>query len=241
MSLDEFLYDHRSAFVIALLIGIATVLSSFVATFLGFAWRPDPFAPVTLSDEATSLLAVGTLALAYAALIQAVSGIRGIELRHRPHLEIACLDQKYAPPGPFQQTKYEGGELAIRNLGPGVATEVWLMWYRRPTPEEHRLPLSPPNFPIRRSEVEKGGAGLPSLDVGQNLWHFLEIPHSQDGDSEVTIEVHASDVLDNPVPLRVYQFVEILGDQPNHWRWQTRMTSAYWPHDLPPARSITYP
>ncbi len=51
------------------------MIVALLFTLGGFAWKPDPFPPVTLFDEATVLLAMGTLALAFAALVQAVSGV----------------------------------------------------------------------------------------------------------------------------------------------------------------------
>lgn len=128
-SFEERLFGHHSryAFVVAVLVVGLVVLLLLGLTGL----QPIPGLPpaATVSDVLSALLAVGTLSLAYAAGLQALSIERKREGDLRPHLDLQVIQ---AIGGPVVWSEFTVPDSAsvfyirLRNYGPGVAVGVRL-------------------------------------------------------------------------------------------------------------------
>ena len=128
-SFEDRLFGHRSrfAFVVAVL-----VVGLVVLLLLGLSGlQPIPGLPpaATVSDVLNALLAVGTLSLAYAAGLQALSTERMREGDLRPHLDLQVIKEIGGPVswGMFLvPDSVSAFYIRLRNYGPGVAVGVRL-------------------------------------------------------------------------------------------------------------------
>lgn len=102
------------------LVALAVALTNF------WRWPQGTVPPVTISDQTSGLLATGTVALAYAALIQAASAERKRIGDLAPHLTIDFVVPSGFEPKNIFLLPNEVKPLAyrVRNMGPGNAMNV---------------------------------------------------------------------------------------------------------------------
>lgn len=134
---DVWLFRHRSE--VALLIGLAAV-GQLVALVVGldakFHWPSGWLPPVTITDQVEALLATGTFALAFAALVEAVGGLETTRQSHHPSLVLSAAPLGSGFGTPPDNPGLQGPRLLIQNLGPGVAKDVRCTWFRFPETSE---------------------------------------------------------------------------------------------------------
>jgi hypothetical protein len=169
---DEWLVRWKSSFAGAFSIGIIVLLALLIRVVV-----VGPYLGLTTSELIDGLLAGGTLALAYAALVQAVSG----EIKRKgdlaPNLEIQILGLK---PGTSDMVVFgtniitpspDDGKLwaRVRNLGPGSATHVSFIagnrWYPLLT-GTGQVPLKVP--------TNYGSNGEAVVDGDPLVWIFMD-------------------------------------------------------------------
>lgn len=116
---DHFLTRYRSwAFLGFTFILLALAVVTLFTVF-GWAWpATDHFGNVTLTDEVTAMLATGTLALAYAALVQATSAERQRNANLLPSMLFGVA---------LVQPLASGGVMPIRENDPGQTQGVALL------------------------------------------------------------------------------------------------------------------
>jgi hypothetical protein len=208
-------------------------------TILGWRWPLGWFPPVTIGDEVSALLALGTLSLAFAALVQAMSALRTeaqADARDRrryspnPVVEILVDPAKPDLPVPI------GPIVAVRVLGPGTAKDVRVSFY---------------GYPASKKGIDMAGnLGVPSTTllgsarpflepVAQSVWILLSEPWSGyfasalsnnflSFDLDAILEVSARDLMDEPIPLRRYLLERreviwsLLRPDEKRWVWSVR-------------------
>lgn len=174
----------------------------FVFTLAGFAWKPDPFPPVTLFDEATVLLAMGTLALAFAALVQAVSGVETMNAKYKPNFELVWESSN--APNANPTCLPSGKSLHFRNLGPGAARLVRVQLHVYPNAKD-----ADSHF----NGSQPTGAGstiqtkfLPTIPIDspgvELIPEKLSPPPNQ---TEAVVEILGRSVFDQTSAIRVYR------------------------------------
>lgn len=171
---DEVLVRWRSfaagAFSVAILILVA---------FLVCALRWGSILGLSPAEIIDLLLAGGTIALAYAAVIQAVSSELKRKGDETPNLEIQLLGTRGGSTeltlfaGPIMSPKPEDGKfwVRIRNLGPGTAMQVTLKaktWWSPIWVETKEVPLQIPK--------DLGTGGDPILTATETGWTFIDQP-----------------------------------------------------------------
>lgn len=217
---DEWLFEWRSAF--ALILGLAAIglVLVLIFTLLGWAWRPDPFAQISLSDEVEALLALGTLALAYAALVQAVAGIRFIRISVKPSLVLACYKPEATSPN-LQTPTDEGPIVAVRNLGPGPAKNLRVVWATFTREAEAEICFT--SGGLLESSKDANRSILPYLGVERDACWILPLQAAFSA-PHCVVELHADSVLDLPDFVRVYSLhgKPVTRDNVEVWNW--RMT-----------------
>jgi len=207
--LDGWLYVHRSALAVFLVVGIGGALLILLLTLAGLVLKADLF------DEATVLLAFGTLALAFAALVQAVSGVETTNANFRPNFELMWGFEK--PVSQFakldgtsaeDQTKREwlvwGPCLTFRNLGPCDARRVSaaLTVYSDSSPADEHFEgraQSGIQTVIERAETPAMKAEGEPISLNVDLME-ADFPHP-----EAVAEVWGQSLFDRPSAIRVYR------------------------------------
>jgi hypothetical protein len=194
--IDGFLFIHRSTIASTIVAAIVFVIACLVATLVGFAWRPDPFAPFGVSEEVTALLAVGTLALGFAALVQAESRLETTDSQLRPNL---VLDWNENEAG---TRLVEGHGLSVRNVGPAVAKSVDCVLSLYETPAEARKHFeqqAPPSKPLRI--VHRGRS---SIERGETFRWDTQLSPEEPAQLNALLELRSKTVFDRPAALRAY-------------------------------------
>jgi len=129
---DKWLYRYRSFFTTLFLLVILLELIALAAALSRISWWPSSFRVLTITNQVELLLATGTLALAFAAIVQIGSAERKREADLRPHLDLQVIQ---SPRGPLLWDTFVLSEdssilfLRLRNLGPGNAVRVRLLGY----------------------------------------------------------------------------------------------------------------
>jgi hypothetical protein len=209
---DEWFYRGRSQF--ALLLG-AAIVGQLISLVLGLSgvWRwPQWWSPaVTVSDQVGGLLATGTLALAFAALVQAVSSLEATRVSYRLSLVLAVLQTPGGPGFGPADPGLSGRYLEIRNLGPGVAKAAKFTWFSYPETAEGKAFVRTSGLPIPASAIL--GDYRTFLAPGlESRWAVTITPPFQTS-LDFIVELAASDVLDHPVHVPRYHLrMEIIPD-----------------------------
>lgn len=192
---DEWLYRNRGQ--IAVIISLA-VAGQLVALVLGldprWSWPSGWLPTVSITNQVEGLLATGTLALAFAALVQAVAGVEAIKARYRPSLVLVATGHLTFPNRTDVQPGLSGMQLGLRNLGPGVAKDARLTWFTYP------------DSTIAKKQIQDSGLELPATSVlgiyrtfvdanTEEEWR-LEASQLYPVDMDYIIEVSASSVFD---------------------------------------------
>ncbi|MDG6898143.1 MAG: hypothetical protein JRN24_00250 [Nitrososphaerota archaeon] len=207
-----------------MVLAIVGLTAALTATVLGWRWPHGWFPAITISDEVEALLAMGTLALAYAALVQAVSGLEAIERRYRPSLSL-CIFDSYQPQGTTLRTPLDvGGVLAVRNLGPGRAKELKLTWFSYPASTEAKSFFKAQTPPMQATSV--GGLHRAYLDEDPEILWELELPVACLTPLDYIIELEAADVFDRPSSTQRYHLSRVVSEDASmgytrrYSRWQ---------------------
>jgi len=153
---DEWLFKWRSPFAGTFSVGIAFLLALLVWTILKGSLLG--IGPIEIIE---GLLAGGTTALAYAALVQAVSTEKARRANLRPLLDIQIVRDTPTPsrtevPGAVptntfvtQFTEFGNLKCVLRNLGPGNAVKVRVscpVWYLNEMgPWKQAIPVMTPD------------------------------------------------------------------------------------------------
>ncbi|MGI0132812.1 MAG: hypothetical protein ACREDK_06965 [Thermoplasmata archaeon] len=126
---DEWLFSTKSRFAFIVTVLVVGTLVILLLALAGLRPIPELQPSATVTDALTALLALGTLSLAYAAGLQALSAERKREGDLRPHLDVQVIK---GPGGPVVWSTFLVDESAsvfhvrLRNYGPGVAVGVRL-------------------------------------------------------------------------------------------------------------------
>lgn len=135
---DQFLTKYRSWAFLGFTVVLVTLALLTLFTVFGWAWpTTDHLGNVTLADEVTAMLATGTIALAYAALVQATSAERQRQASLLPSIIVGVdLVQHDGTGGVKSIREIDTGRcqgvalagipiaLRIRSTGPGPAVGV---------------------------------------------------------------------------------------------------------------------
>jgi len=239
--LGAWVYGLRRIFGVLLFVALVGLLLAITASLLGFAWPPGWFRPLTISDEVLALLAVGTLALAYAAVLQATSSLEEVRVgaerevrRYRPNLVLTFFDSTDS----LDRPQPAGPILAIRNLGPGVARSAYVTFLGYPGNQsamDARNRLAIP-------QTSLFGAGRPYLDAGSgpaSLWLLHSevwpgdpsiepiVKNLLDIDGDFVVEIGAEDLIGNRQPVSRFhlqrrEVQRLEGPAPmRNWVWFT--------------------
>jgi hypothetical protein len=163
---DDWLVKWKSTLAGGFSIIVAFVLVLLVRTLAFGEWLH-----ITVSDIFTGLLAAGTLALAYAALVQAVSAEKKRRSDLVPHLDLRILEEQAEEDkdlieatavNPFElESEREKMHLSVRNLGPGNAMRVevtayfwWTDPFARGGEPENLIANPPPGVAPLQSRTE---------------------------------------------------------------------------------------
>lgn len=183
----DLVYAHRHKFAFLLALAILLQLVLLAVTILGAAAggivpRDANLPTVTLSEEVEGLLATGTIALAYAALVQASSNPRLADLTFHPNPLLVVFSRRPEADGPHPDPIPSGSVVAVRNLGPGIAKGLEIRWYRSQGPEEsrsfaegHRPPVGPPEATEERAylDTERGSCWVVQAPAGSEPREYL--------------------------------------------------------------------
>jgi len=206
---DEWLYRNRGQF--AAILGVA-VIGQIIALLFGldknWSWPAGWLPPVTIADQAEALLATGTLALAFAALVTAVAGMEASRTSHRPSPVVSAFPLGSGAPGPTDSPGLEGPRLAVRNLGPGVAKDITFTWFAYPETPEAKQSIRDRNLPIQATRVL--GAYRTYLDPSPDQWWDVTIKAPTSG-MDYIVEIRSKDVFDREVTSSRYHLRDIGG------------------------------
>lgn len=212
LSLGAAIYESRIFLGLLLAIAIGGVALAIGFTLFGFAWPAGSFRPITLSDEVEALLALGTLALAYAAVLQTVSALEQARLsgirearQYRANLVLTLFES----PSTLDKPETVGSVLAIRNLGPGIAKSPTVTFLAYPSNEKAEAAQTR----LGLNYTSTFGVGRPYLDVAPNpaaLWPFHSelwpkdnsirpiVENLLDIQSDYIVEIGSEDLLGKP-------------------------------------------
>jgi hypothetical protein len=161
---DEWLLKWRSPFV-----GMFTVAVVVLIAWLTWTILRGPQLGLNSTEIIEGLLAIGTMALAFAALVQAVSSEKKREsdesqrrLELAPHLDIQLVwpeqERSYESLDTFGRDIFSISVFAgsrpyckVRNLGPGTATNVFVAGYGLDVPIDSSSPVDLGKAVIRES------------------------------------------------------------------------------------------
>ncbi len=220
---DEWLYRNRSQ--LALILGLA-VVGQIIALVLGLTrlwiWPAGWLPPIKITDQVEALLATGTFALAFAALVQAVSGLEAAQSRIRPTLVLAALDLVDGPGGQGAQPGRTGRKLAVRNLGPGVARDVSLTYFSYPETAEAKKYVRDLRLQIPATGVL--GLNRTFLDPGEDAWWNFDMESPFRIGMDFAVEIEAYDVFRRARYTRKYHVRRLLANDPiivdkKIWLW----------------------
>jgi hypothetical protein len=203
LRLDEQAYHNRSQIAALLVVAVGAIAAMLALTVLGWRWPHGWFPPVTISDEAEGFLGVGTLALAYAALVQAMSGLEAIRLRYRPSLALAATALPPTPGFAKMEPGDVGAFLGVHNLGPGLAKNVSLTWFSYPDSPTSRKYFRElvPAIPATAC----GGTRRPFLGVDSDEWWAIIIPEPFPTEMDFIVELTSQNVFENNPVIQRYR------------------------------------
>ncbi|MCI4338746.1 MAG: hypothetical protein L3J68_00225 [Thermoplasmata archaeon] len=204
---DEWLYKNRAQF--AAILGLA-IIGQIVALIFGldagWHWPAGWLPPVSISDQVEALLATGTLALAFAGLVSAVSSIDTTRASHRPSPVLATLALGAGPPGPTTGPGLEGPRLAIRNLGPGVAKDVKFTWFMFPETVEAKALVRKAN--LKAPTTGTVGAYRTYLDPDPDEWWDVTIQSPYPA-MDYIVEIESRDVFNRDLHTARYRVRDV--------------------------------
>lgn len=190
---DEWLLHNRGQFAVVIAAAITLQIVALIAALLKWKWPAGWFPPVTISDQVEALLATGTLALAFAALVQAVGGLEATRTSHRPSLILAAGAAGLGTSAPPDNPGLQGTTLSIRNLGPGVAKDVRFTWFRFPETDEAKAYIKKLSLKVQATGVL--GTYRTFLGVEPTDWWEIAIDTSYPG-MDFIVEIAGRDVFD---------------------------------------------
>jgi hypothetical protein len=216
---DEWLYRQRSQ--IALFLGLA-VVGQLVAIIFGldtkFHWPNGWLPTITISDQVEALLATGTFALAFAALVQAVGGLEATRMSHRPNLVLSAAPLATGAGAPPEIPGLVGQRLLIQNLGPGVAKDVRCTWFRFPDTDTAKSFIL--NLKIRAPATGVLGDYRTYLGANRTEWWELKLDTSYPG-MDFIVQLATRDGFDFEVSAPRYHIRHSPGSpgqSPDSWR-----------------------